>query len=558
MVDKSQIKYISEKPGVYLWKDKNNKVLYVGKAKNLKKRISQYFNNKMQNSFKTSKMFERAFSIETIVTNSEREALIQERKFIDFYRPFYNVLFPNRSTFPYIKVKLTNNDLKIEITNNYKKENNATYFGPLPNNKNFKPLLKYLSHLFLANKGEFIKEKDFSFWKEQYEKVRNTIKHPSAFLLDLSNKLEEAKENLDFELAKLYSDVLDTFTYNQDKQYINIVNKNDIDVVGIVNYKDVIFFSLLSYRDGFLLSTYSYAFEILNSETTLINEFLNRYYEKNDLPAKVVLDKKYKNSDFDLINYISFENTNEELNLISIANDNALNNIEVKYDEFIKTNNILTVQEKLGTLLNLSLNNIVILDNSFFINTNNVVGGVCVFQNGEENRKLFRHFNLNLNYSRNADVEYMFQSALKYFKLFPDFADAIFVDGAIAQINEVKKALDLLGLNIKIFGLVKDDKHETRMLIDENNNEIKINDKSIFNFLSRMQTIVDRYVKNVYQKKELEYILDNELLNIKGIGKKTIMKLLSTFNTYQNILNASYEDLEKASSNKIAKLIKGY
>ncbi|SGA31410.1 excinuclease ABC subunit C [Chlamydia abortus] len=96
------------------------------------------------------------------------------------------------------------------------------------------------------------------------------------------------------------------------------------------------------------------------------------------------------------------------------------------------------------------------------------------------------------------------------------------------------------------------------MLIDENNNEIKINDKSIFNFLSRMQTIVDRYVKNVYQKKELEYILDNELLNIKGIGKKTIMKLLSTFNTYQNILNASYEDLEKASSSKIAKLIKGY
>ena len=133
MINKDLIKNVPNKPGVYLWKDQNGKIIYIGKAKNLKRRMSQYFNLNMLNSYKTSHMRSQIFSFETIITQSDRSAFILERKLIDEHKPFYNVCFPNTKSFPYIKIKLLKNQIKIEITNSYKKEQNAVYFGPLIN-----------------------------------------------------------------------------------------------------------------------------------------------------------------------------------------------------------------------------------------------------------------------------------------------------------------------------------------------------------------------------------------------------------------------------------------
>ena len=196
MINREDIKNVKDLPGIYIWKGKNGEILYVGKAKKLHSRMMQYFNFNNSNSYKTGKLRDKIFSFETIICNSEREAFILERKLIDKYRPFYNVLFPTNISFPYIKIKLLTNNLEIKISNHYKKQKNTIYFGPLPNNKNFNPLVKYLTHILLSNEGLFVVNNDYKYWKNKYHEAVNIINHPFKFLLNLREKIKKAKRIL--------------------------------------------------------------------------------------------------------------------------------------------------------------------------------------------------------------------------------------------------------------------------------------------------------------------------------------------------------------------------
>ncbi|MDD7898380.1 GIY-YIG nuclease family protein, partial [Metamycoplasma hyosynoviae] len=232
MIDKTIINNISEEPGVYLWKDSEGNVLYVGKAKNLKKRLSQYFNKNMLNSYKTPKLMEHASSVETLICNSDREAFIQERKLILKYRPFYNVIIPPKLTFPFIRIKLIKNGIEIKRVDYYSKENNTIFFGPLPNNRNISSLIKYLEHILISKNGEYIKSTNAEFWQNQFDYAKQIIKKPHNLFVLLQQKIEDAKKNLDFELAKFYKDVYETFSYNQAMQKTFIQTKKNINVIG--------------------------------------------------------------------------------------------------------------------------------------------------------------------------------------------------------------------------------------------------------------------------------------------------------------------------------------
>ncbi|MDD1378437.1 GIY-YIG nuclease family protein [Metamycoplasma hyosynoviae] len=552
MIDKTIINNISEEPGVYLWKDSEGNVLYVGKAKNLKKRLSQYFNKNMLNSYKTPKLMEHASSVETLICNSDREAFIQERKLILKYRPFYNVIIPPKLTFPFIRIKLIKNGIEIKRVDYYSKENNTIFFGPLPNNRNISSLIKYLEHILISKNGEYIKSTNAEFWQNQFDYAKQIIKKPHNLFVLLQQKIEDAKKNLDFELAKFYKDVYETFSYNQAMQKTFIQTKKNINVIGWYKHNNYLLLSVIFYNDGIWFLQKDFTYQILSSPENTINEFLNSFYAKFELPEMILLDKACKDFEYDLAENIVFSETKSLEDFIEIANKNAENNYREKINKYISTNNLLKVQDKLSKLLNVDCSRIAIFDNSFFVNSETVVGMVCVFENGEHNQKLNRHFYHKVNYNRNADVEYMFWTIKKYLMKFSDVPSVLFIDGSKMQIDAAVEARNLLGLNIPIFGLSKNERHQTQKMLDEEGEEISFEDAEIFNFLSDCQYIVDKYAKYYYNKQEIKNERYNFLLDIEGVGLKTLEKLIKHFQTYENIKSATYEELCKVVNKNIA------
>ncbi|MDD1360635.1 GIY-YIG nuclease family protein [Metamycoplasma hyosynoviae] len=552
MIDKTIINNISEEPGVYLWKDSEGNVLYVGKAKNLKKRLSQYFNKNMLNSYKTPKLMEHASSVETLICNSDREAFIQERKLILKYRPFYNVIIPPKLTFPFIRIKLIKNGIEIKRVDYYSKENNTIFFGPLPNNRNISSLIKYLEHILISKNGEYIKSTNAEFWQNQFDYAKQIIKKPHNLFVLLQQKIEDAKKNLDFELAKFYKDVYETFSYNQAMQKTFIQTKKNINVIGWYKHNNYLLLSVIFYNDGIWFLQKDFTYQILSSPENTINEFLNSFYAKFELPEMILLDKACKDFEYDLAENIVFSETKSLEDFIEIANKNAENNYREKINKYISTNNLLKVQDKLSKLLNVDCSCIAIFDNSFFVNSETVVGMVCVFENGEHNQKLNRHFYHKVNYNRNADVEYMFWTIKKYLMKFSDVPSVLFIDGSKMQIDAAVEARNLLGLNIPIFGLSKNERHQTEKMLDEKGKEISFEDTEIFNFLSDCQYIVDKYAKYYYNKQEIKNERYNFLLDIEGVGLKTLEKLIKHFQTYENIKSATYEELCKVVNKNIA------
>lgn len=552
------IKNVPHKPGVYLWKNKNGNIIYVGKAKDLKNRMLQYFDIKMQNSFKTEKMRQEIADFSTIILSSEREAFIEERKLIDFYKPFYNVLFPTRDSFPYIRVKLlSTNKLIIDIKNHYKKEPNSIYYGPIPDNKNFKPLIRYLNHLLLSKDGIIIEKQSPEFAKQRFEQAKSIMKFGPDFKKNLKQKINEAIEMNLFEQARFYDQILDLLNYNKQSQNIFIKTIKDIDVFGFYQYQNYMLVNVMIYKNGSLVNSYDYIFEIILNEHEFVNQFIDEFYVNNQLPDQIIIPLKYYElGGFDYNDKVNAPLNKLNKNLIDIAIENASNNIEQKIKNYLskqtKDNEIFN---KLCSYLNVYAERIVLFDNSFLSNTNEVIGAACYFKNGQAFKKFYRFYNLKLNLLRNADVEYMQQTSFNYLKDLGDQVDVVIVDGSIGQINEVKKSMAFLNLNIPLFGLVKNSKHETQKLIDSNNNEIKIDDQDVFNLLSRMQTEVDRFAKYRYNQKQRKSMLSNPLLKIKGIGIKTIEKLINYFGSYKKIQQASFDEISKVANKKVAKLI---
>ena len=237
----------------------------------------------------------------------------------------------------------------------------------MPNNKNFNPLVKYLTHILLSNEGLFVVNNDYKYWKNKYDEAVNIINHPFKFLLNLREKIKKANDNLDFELAKLYADVIDVFIKSNKK----------IDVIGTAIYNNILFITVLFYRDGMWINQHNFAYEINSSVSDLLEEFINTYYRINEIPETVLISNDFKNINIENI-FFSFPKTKLYINMLNFANQNAKNSIEDKFAKFSKNNFNIDIQEQLSNILKVNCNNIVIFDNSFQINTNKNLRGLVI------------------------------------------------------------------------------------------------------------------------------------------------------------------------------------
>ncbi len=548
------IENIPKRPGVYLYKDKLDKVIYVGKAKNLRVRINQYKKGSI-NSFKTHKMIKESQSYEFIITENEKEALILERNLIKEHAPYFNIQFIDDKRYPYIKVKL-GKTLKITMVRRILKDN-AFYFGPLPVGSKSRQLLKTLQREALYENGLPIKETSESFWIEKEKKVKNILSANNNFYKkELEVKMFSAADKELFELAQEYKESIDALNIFDQRQVVQLDNEKDIDVIGVSRQDDFLFVSIMFYRNGSLLSMSNEVLEVIDNESETIRQFISSYYEKNLVPKELILDEKYKNNFYHSFKLI-YPEKGKYKEMLKIAVLNSSNNKDEKLRKHKRQVELTSgAIEKLGYLLNIEKPwHILMIDNSNTANQN-PVSAIVSYKNGVKQKSEYKKYNLEI-FSRKADVDYMRQTTTRYFsKETNPIPDLFIVDGGKAQVNEVKEVAKSLGKEIKIIGLVKNDKHITRSLINLEGEEIEIKDSTLLNFLRSMQAEVDRFAKFQHRSRGLKGTLEGSLETVPGIGQRTLKKLLHTFETYANIYNASLEELEKVVSSSIAKEIK--
>ncbi|VDR41681.1 GIY-YIG nuclease family protein [Mycoplasmopsis caviae] len=552
----ASLKAVTTLPGIYLWKDKDDNVIYVGKAKNLRKRMHQYFEGAI-NSYKTSRLVEQIYAYEVFVCNTNKEALLLEKSYIDKYNPEYNILLLDDRRYPYLKVQLFNSKLEISLSRkiNKKNENNKLfYFGPFPIGYGSIQILKLLEREAFYEKGLKIKNKDPKFWQEKFNKIKSILSFKdNSYINEIMEKMLKEAEAQHFEIARDLKASWVFLNKLKEEQIIELKNIRNLDVFTYKTVENVIYITTLFYRSGLLINKDNQAISVDIDETETLEKFFNKYYEEKIKPDEILVEKKLINLNLNLDENLNIfcPKIGEKRKVIEIA---KLNLEEFYSREHLliknKSEHIIKVLDKFKKIINLtSLKNIIIFDNSNFANFN-PVGVAVVYTNGQKNKNLYRKFNHMDIYSRDADVEYMSETIKKYFESQDnkkDF-DLVIVDGGLAQIHEAKKVLFDLKINIPIVGLVKDNYHRTRALIDTQENLIELDDKELLNFLASMQIEVDRFAKSHLRKRNRITTFEGSLQSIKGVGKNTEIKLLNTFKTYVNIFNASIEELEKVVS----------
>ena len=573
MVDKTKLSLVPENPGCYLMKDKDNNIIYVGKAKNLKRRVNSYF-NKVQTG-KTKALVDNICSFEYIVTNSEVECLILEINLIKKYNPKYNILLKDDKTYPYIV--LTNDKyptLKIVRSKNRKKINGKV-FGPYPNVTSARETVEAINRVYPLRKCAKLK-KDYCLYYHINEclgycknnvdedKISNMTKEITSILngnyklitTKLEDKMNSASERLDYEKALLYKNMIDNIKSTINKQIIVSNVKYNFDVFGYFIKDDFLTIEVLFIREGVVIGRFHKIYDNFLDINDIYLRFIIDFYEKYQLPKSIIVNDIIDNellSDYLKCDVI-IPKKGDIKKILDMANLNAEINSKEKIETIKKDKNIrTTLMNELKTNLKItSVSQIELFDNSHLFSTYYVGGMVC-YTDFLPNKKMYRKYKISLTVKDDLSAmkEVIYR---RYFKcLLEDLPlpDLIIVDGGETQIKVAKDVLASLKLNIKIIGLKKDDKHRTKYIIDDNYNTIEVSSE-LFLYLTRMQDEVHRFAITYHRNIKSKGSLSSILLNVSGIGDKRRKELLKKYSSIDKMKNASIDDLSTIIPKEVA------
>ena len=573
MVDKTKLSLVPENPGCYLMKDKDNNIIYVGKAKNLKRRVNSYF-NKVQTG-KTKALVDNICSFEYIVTNSEVECLILEINLIKKYNPKYNILLKDDKTYPYIV--LTNDKyptLKIVRSKNRKKINGKV-FGPYPNVTSARETVEAINRVYPLRKCAKLK-KDYCLYYHINEclgycknnvdedKISNMTKEITSILngnyklitTKLEDKMNSASERLDYEKALLYKNMIDNIKSTINKQIIVSNVKYNFDVFGYFIKDDFLTIEVLFIREGVVIGRFHKIYDNFLDINDIYLRFIIDFYEKYQLPKSIIVNDIIDNellSDYLKCDVI-IPKKGDIKKILDMANLNAEINSKEKIETIKKDKNIrTTLMNELKTKLKItSVSQIELFDNSHLFSTY-YVGGIVCYTDFLPNKKMYRKYKISLTVKDDLSAmkEVIYR---RYFKcLLEDLPlpDLIIVDGGETQIKVAKDVLASLKLNIKIIGLKKDDKHRTKYIIDDNYNTIEVSSE-LFLYLTRMQDEVHRFAITYHRNIKSKGSLSSILLNVSGIGDKRRKELLKKYSSIDKMKNASIDDLSTIIPKEVA------
>ena len=566
-----KLSLVPHKPGCYLMKDKNNIIIYVGKSKNLKNRLTSYF--KQKHTGKTAMLVRDIEDFEYIITSSELEALLLEINLIKKHDPKYNILLRDDKTYPYIEV--TNEKvfrLLIVRNPNIRKNRNTKLFGPYPNVTAARKVVDMINRIYPLRKCKNYEKKACLYYhigeclgyceKEIDDEILNNMKQEIISFLNgnnthIVNKLkqlmEESSEKLQFEKAKEYKELLDYINITLERQKVELDDNLNRDIIGYYENNNYLSMQILFIRGGKLLDHKSDIFPMIDTLEEEVMTYISKFYDKhtvkpNEVIVPELVDKELLKEAFEL-NFFTPQK-GKKAKMLSLACENAKNYYNeqmtlIERNELILEKSLNQLKEHLKLE---KLDRIELFDNAHLFGTYNV-SGMVVFVDGKPQKNEYRKYKIsndkNDDYGTMKEVIYR-----RYFRVLKDNLerpDLIIVDGGIGQLNVAREVLEALNLNIPTLGLKKNDKHNTSELIGGYPIEtIPIDKKSnLFLLLTRMQDEVHNFTINYHRKIRSKGSLSSILDNIEGIGEVRKKKLLKKYHTTSKIEETSIEELKE-------------
>ena len=564
---KACIANLKHLPGVYLMHDVNDKIIYIGKAKDLYKRVSQYFLRPQVG--KVAKMAFEAEYFETIITNNEKEALILEMNLIQTHYPKFNILLKDGSHYPYIGLKKTGYPY-LQIKRNTK-DKNFEYFGPFPRSTSAYEAIDLCNKIYPLRKCNHIPTSACLYYhlgqclapcindvsEEQENEIRENVR---SFLrgnnqdvkAELTKKMLAASDAYDFESAKDYKSLIDSLSHINIPQNMETNDKKDRDIFAFSTREGYLSLAVLLFRRGTLLDKKVYIVEEFDNNEEQVADLILQFYQKVPLPQEVVINNE---TVVDLLTDLLETNTysvskGKLHDLVLTAKQNANNALDEYFLSARLDDDKLALLEELGKIINIETPlRIELFDNSH-LQGSSPVGAVVVFINGEPAKKLYRKYKIEHEEARDdlksmEEIVYRRYSRLKEEN--KEMPDLILVDGGLNQIIAAGKSLKKADVKINLFGLVKNNKHQTAGLMDIEGNIYDIENKNIFFMLTRMQDEVHRFAITFHQSLRNKSMRASILDGVKGLGVKR-----------RELINKAYPDitlLKEATVEELSQLL---
>ena len=577
-------------PGVYLMRDKNDRVIYVGKAKKLKNRVSQYFQDTASHSPKTRLMVSKIDHFEVIVAASEFEALVLECSLIKRYLPKYNILLKDDKGYPYLRLNMKDIYPRLSLVSKIA-DDGANYYGPYGSRAVTQSVLEAIhlslklptcSKVFPRDIGKdrpclnyhmnqcagwCQANKSCTEYRQVMEQLRQLLAgNYKEVAAEIKAQMLEAAENLEFELAANLRDRLNAVEALGQKQLVTAGTLADTDVIGYGQTEAKACFVVLHFSNGNLLDKDYEVFSLPDDPESAVASLLKQYYLSRGLAPKNIL-LPFEIEESDLIAQLLEQQLGRKPNLrvpqrgdnvrlVELAKKNAFEEAQRLTSKEEKTTGVLSI---LGKMLDLDPPKRIESFDISNISGTDIVAGMVVFQDGKPHKSDYKRFKLE-NMSGQDDYASMRQVITRRFthfkagdKGFEQAPDLLLIDGGVVHANTAVAALRELDLRMPVFGMVKDDRHRTRALVTPDGMEISIDqNQSVFSFIGTIQEETHRFAISYHRKLRSNRLRYSELDGIDGIGPKRKQELLKHFKSLTAIGQATLQDLERILPSSVA------
>ena len=580
---KPKLELIPHLPGSYQYKDKNGTIIYVGKAKDLKNRVSSYFTGRVTG--KTKKLVEDIDDMEYIVTSSELESFLLEINLIKKYDPKYNILLRDDKSYPYIEYKRNPYPtLKVVRYLQVKKKDNKHLYGPFVNATAARKIVELLNRLYPIKKCQNGKELCLYYHiheclgycvknipKEEIDSIEKDILsflngNDDVIINKLKDKMNTYASNLQFEEANEMKEYLEYINIIMQKQKIDLPDLLDRDVINYTiknGYLSIVIFFI---RHGKLIGSKNDIILIEDDYIDDLETYITMFYQKHEIPKEILVpDELNQNLLSDAINTkVLYISRGPKKKLLDLAKENSNiylnNNFETINRKLKRTSG---ANDELSKILGIDIHRIESFDNSHLFGSY-AVSGMVVFKDGIESKNDYRKYkvsvDVNDDYNTMREVAYRryYRALIEHTEL----PDVILVDGGKGQIHAINDVLDMLDLRdrIKVCGLVKNDKHMTNDLMDGNTMEIIPLDRTsdVFHYITRIQDEVHRFAISYHRQLRSKNSLSSILDNVDGVGEKRKRELLKKYGSIKKISEATIEDLNTILPNEVSIDLKNY
>lgn len=561
-----KLKLLPDRPGCYQMRDENNTIIYVGKAKNLKNRVRSYFHG--AHNAKTTRLVSEIRDFTYVITSSELEAFVLEINMIKEYDPKYNIMLKDDKTYPYIALTNEENP-RLIVTRNQRKRNMGRYFGPYPNVKAARTTIDVLNQIYPFRKCYTIPKKECLYYhmhqclgpcihKEKLDysayktKVASFLNGDAKDVLkDITTRMLEASEQLEFEKAKEYRDLKIAIEDTIAKQKISINDLTSRDYIGIYTDEDDISINIIITRQGNIVQNHQ---TIINKYDSLEDETINyllQFYEVNSKPKEICFKAFDASVLANLLEVDIYEaKLGKKKEILDMATDNAKFNLENKRN--IYRNQVLKkieTIEALGNLLGIPTpRRIEAFDNSNLYGEYPVSAMVC-YINGKPAPKEFRKYHIKTVVGAN-DYESMKEVIYRrYFRILMEegfFPDLIVMDGGEIQVHAAQEVIQRLNLSIPIMGIQKNDRHKASKIYFEDTLIDLDKNSPIYLLLADISQRVHDFAISFFRSSKAKGLFSSILDPIPGLGEKRKEQLLKYFISIDHIKASSIEELIKA------------